>query len=50
MKKSTCGLATQDPSETVPAEPYLIYGGESKGIFMQTKLVPFTEIDSLLHE
>ena len=45
-----CDLATQDPSETIPAEPYLIYSGQSKGIFLQTKLVPFTEIDTTLHE
>ncbi len=45
-----CDLATQDPSETIPAKPYLIYGGDLNGIFMQTKLIPFTEIDSTLHE
>ncbi len=45
-----CDLATQDPSEAIPAQPYLIYGGQSNGVFLQTKLIPFTEIDSTLHE
>ena len=49
-QKDSCNLATQKPSEKIPAEPSLIYGGEAEEIFLQTKLIPSTKIDIAFHE
>ena len=45
-----CDLVAKEPSETVPVQGYLVYNGDYQGTFLETKLVPFAQIDSVLHE
>ncbi len=43
-------LSKKETAPTAPVQPYLIYGGDYSGTLLETKLVPFTQIDSELHD
>ena len=43
-------LSQKDSAGAVPVQSYLIYGGDYSGDHMQTKLVPFAQMDTVLQD
>ncbi len=44
-----CELSKNENPPTIPVQPYLIYKGDYDGTFLGTKLVPFSQIDSIFN-
>ena len=44
------GLSQKNAAEAVPVQSYLIYGGDYSGELMQTKLVPFGQMNTVLQD
>jgi predicted AAA+ superfamily ATPase len=43
-------LSQKNTAEAVPVQFYLIYGGDYSGELMQTRLLPFTQMDTVLSD